>query len=330
MKFNLPIERGQLDGLVVFLHVAERRSFRLAAKQLGISPSAVSQAVRALETRIGVPLLARTTRSVGLTEAGQRLLGHVRPAVDMLTTGFESTVALKGEASGLLRINVPDGLQPLLVNRLLPDFCAAYPSVQLELYTESRLIDIVAEGFDAGIRIGELVAADMVAVRLTPSFRFVVAGTPAFFREHGKPVTPQDLQRFKCIQLRMSSGATYNWEFVVGGEPVSIAVSGPLIVNDVDMNLRAALLGVGLAYVPEPLVMFHIANGQLEPVLQEFFEDEPGLVLYYPSRSQALPKLKAFVEFARSRMRREFRPSDYLMTATMTGMPEERRRKKKS
>lgn len=327
MKLNLPIERGQLDGLVVFLRVAESRSFRLAAKQLGISPSAVSQAVRALEARIGVPLLARTTRSVGLTEAGQRLIAHVRPAVDMLATGIESTVALKSEVSGLLRINVPQGLSPLLANRLLPDFCTAYPSVKLELYAESRLIDIVAEGFDAGIRVGELVAADMVAVRLTPSFRFLVVGTPDFFREHGRPEAPQDLRRFKCIQLRMSSGATYNWEFVVDGELIAIAVNGPLIVNDVDINLRAALLGVGLAYVPEPLVLYHLANGQLEGVLREFADEEPGLVLYYPSRSQALPKLNAFVEFARSRMRREFQPSDYLMTAAMSELATGKRKK---
>jgi DNA-binding transcriptional LysR family regulator len=314
MKRHLPIDRGQLDGILVFLRVAELRSFRAAASQLGISPSAVSQAVRTLEERMGVPLFVRTTRTVGLTDAGQRLLSHVSPAVDMLASGMEAAIGMKDEVSGLLRLSVPRALLPLLASRLLPDFCLAFPGVQLELFADDKLINIVEGGFDAGIRFGDLVEADMVAVRLTPPIRFTVVGTPGYFESRGFPEHPRDLQAHACIQIRMSTtGTLYNWDFVDGGQPVSVAVTGPLIVNDTDMILRGALTGLGLAYLPEAYAAFHIASGQLIPALQAFAPEEPGLMLYHPSRAQSLPKLRAFVEFARSRMRKEFQPGDYLM-----------------
>jgi DNA-binding transcriptional LysR family regulator len=326
MKHSLPMGRGLLDALLVFRHVAELRNFRAAARLLGISPSAVSQSVRALEARLGVPLLARTTRAVGLTEAGQRLLSHVRPAVDMLGSGLDAAMSMGRDVSGVLRLNVPRPLLPLLAERLLPDFCLAYPSLQLELYAEDRLIDIVEQGFDAGIRLGDLVASDMVAIRLTPPFRLLVVGTPTYFAAHGHPRTPQDLQQHRCVQLRMTSEAMYNWEFVVDGQPLSVAVGGPMIVNDADLNLRAALTGLALAYVPEPSALFHIAGGQLVATLEAFSITEPGLMLYFPSRARALPKLRAFIDFARDKMRRDFEATNSLVRAS-TSEPREKGRK---
>jgi DNA-binding transcriptional LysR family regulator len=309
---NLPIDRSYLDGLVVFFTVAELRGFRAAARQLGVTPSAVSQAIRALELRVGAALFFRTTRSVNLTEAGERLLAHVRPALDLMTTGLDAAASLGGKVSGRLRINAPRAALPLLGNRLLPDFVECYPEVQLELMGEDDLVDIVEAGFDAGIRLGELVQPDMVAVRLTPPIRFVVAGTPAFFARHGRPSQPADLLRFACIQLRQGAQAMRDWEFNAQGARVQVAVQGPLIFNDVDMCIRSALRGMGLFQLPLALAKHYIDTGQLETALDEYSMEVAGLSLYYPSRSQSLPKLRAFVEFARDRMHRDFDSADYL------------------
>ena len=230
----------------MFLAVAELHGFRAAARRLGVTPSAVSQAIRNLEERIGAPLFSRTTRSVGLTEAGDRLLAHARPAVEMLTAGLDAASDLGGEISGRLRINVPRASLPLLVNRLLPDFLDLYPNVQLELVGEDRLIDIVEEGFDAGIRLGHVVQLDMVAVWLTPPERFVVVGTPDFFRRYGRPIHPHDLQRFRCILLLQSAHTIDHWQFIVDGERITVGIEGPLIINDVETCIRSTLKGAGL------------------------------------------------------------------------------------
>jgi DNA-binding transcriptional LysR family regulator len=309
---NLPIDRTHLDGLVVFFTVAELRGFRAAARHLGVTPSAVSQSIRALELRVGAALFFRTTRSVNLTEAGERLLIYVRPALELLTTGLDAAASLGGKVSGRLRINAPRAALPLLANRLLPDFVESYPEVQLELVGEDELVDIVEAGFDAGIRLGELVQPDMVAVRLTPPIRFVVVGTPAFFARHGRPAQPQDLLRVPCIQLRQGALAMRDWEFNAQGERVRVAVQGPLIFNDVELCIRSTLRGMGLFQLPLPLAKHHIDSGELETVLDEYSAEVAGLSLYYPSRSRSLPKLRAFVEFARARMHRDFDSDDYL------------------
>src|SRR6202023_1052765 len=204
----------------MFLAVAELRGFRAAARRLGVTPSAVSQSIRNLEERIGAPLFSRTTRSVGLTEAGDRLLAHARPAVEMLTAGLHAASDLGGEISGRLRINAPRASLPLLVNRLLPDFLDLYPNIQLELVGEDRLIDIVKEGFDAGIRLGHHVQVDMIAVRLTPAEPFVVVGAPPFSDRYGRPSQPQDLHDFRCILLRQSARLLDRWQFSVDGQAV--------------------------------------------------------------------------------------------------------------
>ena len=309
---NLPIDRTYLDGLVIFFTVAELRGFRAAARQLGVTPSAVSQAIRALELRVGAALFYRTTRSVNLTEAGERLLAHVRPALDLMTTGLDAAASLGGKVSGRLRINAPRAALPLLANRLLPDFVECYPEVQLELMGEDDLVDIVEAGFDAGIRLGELVQPDMVAVRLTPPIRFVVVGTPAFFARYGRPSQPQDLLRFPCIQLRQGAQAMRDWEFNAQGARMHVTVQGPLIFNDVDMCIRSVLRGMGLFQLPLPLAKHYVEASELETALDEYSVEVAGLSLYYPSRSQSLPKLRAFVEFARARMHLDFDSADYL------------------
>ena len=309
---NLSIERTHLDGLVMFLAVAELGGFRAASRRLGVTPSAVSQAIRSLEERIGVPLFSRTTRSIGLTEAGERLLADVRPAVDMLTAGLEAASGLGGKISGRLRINVPRASLPLLVNRLLPGFLDLHSNIQLELVGEDRLIDIVKEGFDAGIRLGHHVQVDMIAVRLTPAEPFVVVGAPTFFDRYGRPSQPQDLHDFRCILLRQSARLLDRWQFSVDGQAVTVGIEGPLIVDDVEACVRAALRGVGLFRLPRSIVMHYLEQGELETVLDSSSVEVPGLSLYYPSRSTALPKLRAFVEFATKHMRRDFQPSDYL------------------
>jgi DNA-binding transcriptional LysR family regulator len=309
---DLPIERSQLDGLVVFLAVAELRGFRAAGRRLSVTPSAVSQAIRGLEVRIGAPLFTRTTRSVGLTEAGERLLAYARPAVDMLTAGLEAASGLGSQISGRLRINAPRASLPLLINRLLPGFLDLHPDVQLELVGDDGLIDIVEEGFDAGIRLGHIVQADMIAVRLTPPEPFAVIGAPAFLAKHGRPRRPQDLHDFRCILLRQSAGLLDRWPFTVEGQDVLVGVAGPLIVDDVEAAIRAALRGVGLFRLPRSIVMHYLEQGTLETVLDRNAAKIPGLFLYYPSRTTALPKLRAFVDYATKQMRREFRPDDYL------------------
>jgi DNA-binding transcriptional LysR family regulator len=309
---RLSIERQQLDGLVVFLVVAELRGFRAAGRRLGVTPSAISQAIRGLEDRIGAPLFSRTTRSVSLTEAGEQLLAHVRPAVEMLTAGMEAASGLGGQISGRLRVNVPRASLPLLVNRLLPGFVDLHPNVQLELVGDDRLIDIVEEGFDAGIRLGHFVQADMIALRLTPAEPYAVVGAPAFFERCGRPGQPRDLQDFRCILLRQSARLLDRWRFSDGVQDVTVAVEGPLILDDVEACIRAALRGVGLLRVPRSIVMHYLEQGDLESVLDRYAAEIPGLFLYYPSPSTALPKLRAFVEYVTKHMRRDFLPGDYL------------------
>lgn len=304
MKKPFTIERGQLDGVIAVLRVAERRSFRAAAEELGVSPSAISQTIRGLEARLGVALLTRTTRRVGLTEAGQRFVDRARPAVAEILSAFDAARSLGEEVTGLLRLNMPRSLVPFLAEPILTEFGAAHPALQIEIFAEDGLTNIVAEGFDAGIRLGELVEADMVAVRLTPAFQFAVVGAPAYFARHGRPQRPEDLQRHACIGTRSTpQGPIYRWQFVEGSRAFDMAVAGPLIVNSGGLNLMAAEMGVGLAYTAAPAAQEQITAGLLEPVLEAFCPGTPGLFLYYPSRAQALPKLRAFVQFVHDTLR---------------------------
>ncbi|WP_295805684.1 LysR family transcriptional regulator [uncultured Nitratireductor sp.] len=294
-NFTKPV-RG-LDSVSAFLRVVERQSFRAAASDLGVSPSAVSQAVRSLEARVGVALVSRSTRSVGLTEAGQRFLERAKPAMENLDAAFEAARSLAARPSGLLRITVPRSVMASVLEPALPAFCTAYPDIDIEIVADSGFVDIVSEGFDAGIRLGELVHADMIGVRLTPPFRYCVVGAPSYFEQHGRPLTPADLGNHRALRYRQqSSGGIYRWEFLDKGREIEIGVPGPLTLNDETLLPSMASNGLGLAYLAEPLVRESLKRGDLETVLDRFCPQSPGLFLYYPGRAQSLPKLKVFVE----------------------------------
>src|SRR6201996_9564696 len=228
MKRDYTIERGTLDGVEAFVQVAERRSFRQAATDLGVTPSAMSQTIRALEARVGVPLLTRTTRSVGLTEAGERFLEHARPAVLAIAAAVNAARDLAGKPSGLLRLAVPRAVVPLVLQPVLASFHAAYPDVVVEIAASEEMVDLAKGGFDAGIRMGEFIADDMVVVRLTPAFRFVIVASPAYLKRHGRPLAPADLASHACIRLRRSNGTLANWRLENAEGPVELAVTGPL------------------------------------------------------------------------------------------------------
>jgi DNA-binding transcriptional LysR family regulator len=299
MKREYTIRRGALDGVETFLRVAERRSFRGAAAELGVTPSAVSQAVRALEARMGIALFTRTTRSVGLTEAGQRFLERARPAFQEIIAASDAARDLAAKPSGLLRLAVPRAVVPVVLRPLLASFCAAYPEVSVEIAASEELVDLAKDGFDAGIRLGEFIASDMVAVRLTPSFRLIVVASPGYVARFGRPRTPEDLAAHACVRMRRSSGALAHWRLQDGGSPIDLVVSGPLIVHDYSSMLDAALAGAALAQVPEPIAREHMAAGRLDEVLRKYAPSTLGVFLYFPDRKQVSPKLRAFIDHAR-------------------------------
>jgi DNA-binding transcriptional LysR family regulator len=301
MKHNFTMRQGALDGVETFLAVATHRNFRRAAAALGVTPSAVSQAVRALEARLGAALFARTTRSVGLTEAGQRFLERARPAFDELVAASEAARDLGRRPTGLLRLSVPRAVVPLILEPMLASFCQAYPEIELEIAASDEMVDLVAGGFDAGIRLGQFIALDMVVVRLTPPFPFRVVGSPDYLRQRKRPQRLDDLRDHVCLRLRRSNGSIAPWRFIDGNESVEVAVSGPLIAHDYPTLLGAALQGLGLAQVPGPIVKDPIADGRLEALLTPFAVTTPGVFLYYPGKRQALPKLRAFIEHMKSR-----------------------------
>jgi DNA-binding transcriptional LysR family regulator len=296
MKQDYTIPRGALDGVEAFVRVAERRSFRQAAADLDVTPSAVSQAVRALEARMGVALFTRTTRSVGMTEAGQRFLERARPAFEEIVAAGDAARGLGAKPSGLLRLAVPRAAVPIVLQPVLASFCAAYPDVTVEIASSEELIDLSKHGFDAGIRLGELVAADMVAIRLTNPVRLVTVGSSRYFSRCGRPRKPAELAGHACVRMRLTSGAVGHWRMKGSQGAIDLAVSGPLIANDVPTMLVAALGGVALAQVPEPTAATYLASGQLEEVLADHAPSSPGLFLYFPSRAQVMPKLRVFID----------------------------------
>src|SRR5205085_3279623 len=240
MKQNFTVRQGALDGVEAFLSVALHRSFRRAATELGVTPSAISQAVRTLEARIGAVLFIRTTRSVGLTEAGERFLLRAKPAFEELVAASEDARDLGQRPAGLLRLTVPRAVVPILLEPLIASFCQAYPEVEVEIAARADLVDIAAEGFDAGIRLGQFIEADMIAVRLTPSRPLVVVGSPDYLRRRQRPELIADLRQHACLRMRLSSGSIAPWSFVDGNEAVEVVVSGPLIANDMPTMLGAA------------------------------------------------------------------------------------------
>jgi DNA-binding transcriptional LysR family regulator len=301
MKQHFTVRQGALDGVEAFLSVAQHRSFRRAAAELGVTPSAISQAVRALETRVGAALFIRTTRSVGLSEAGERFRSRAKPAFEELVAASEVARDLGQRPAGLLRLTVPRAVVPILLESLIASFCQAYPEVEVEIAASKELVDIAAEGFDAGIRLGQFIAADMVAIRLTPPFPFVVVGSPEYLRRRGRPERIDDLRQHACLRMRHSNGSIAPWSFVDGNKTVEAIVSGPLIAHDFPTMLGAAIEGIGLAQVPEPIAAGPVTAGKLVRVLEPFATMAPGVFLYYPSRHQMMPKLRAFIDHVKGR-----------------------------
>ncbi|MBR0725679.1 LysR family transcriptional regulator [Bradyrhizobium manausense] len=301
MKQNFTVRQGALDGVEAFLGVAQHRSFRRAAAELGVTPSAISQAVRALEARVGAALFIRTTRSVGLTEAGERFFARARPAFEELVAASGAARELGQRPAGLLRLTVPRSVVPILLEPLIASFCQAYPEIEVELAATEELVDLAAGGFDAGIRMGQFITPDMIAVRLTKPLPLIVVGSPAYLDRAGRPEHPDDLRAHACLRLRRSNGALASWMLTDNGRSIEIAVSGPFIAYDFPTMLGAAIEGVGLAQVPAPLATGAIAAGKLVRVLEQFSQMTPGVFLYYPSHRQIMPKLRAFIDHVKSR-----------------------------
>lgn len=289
-----------LHELDAFAAVARLRSFRKAAVERGVSASALSHSLRALEERLGVRLLNRTTRSVTPTEAGARLLERLAPAIGQIADALAELDQLQDVPAGALRINLPRPAARLVLAPMLGRFAAAFPRVQLEIVTDDGLLDIVGAGFDAGVRFGERLAADMIALPFGPPQRFVVAAAPAYLAAHGAPATPRDLERHSCIGRRFPSGSRYAWEFAHEGRSFSVAVNGALLVDDDALMVRAALDGAGLAYVYHADVAEHLAAGRLQLLLADYAGAPSQYFLYYPSRRQMPPALRAFIDAVRT------------------------------
>lgn len=298
------MERDILSHLPIVLCVARHRSFNAAANELGMSPSAISHAVRFVEDRLRTPLFARTTRSVALTEAGEAYLARVRPALAEIGEATEELRALRGQVSGVLRLNIPRIAAPIVVTRLLGDLARRHPDLTVEVTSDDALVDIVAAGFDAGIRLGEMIAEDMVAVRLTPPFAAIMVASPAYLAARGEPQTVADLGQHNCIGFRLlGSGAVYDWDLRDADRDISVTVRGSVRVTDPVYARDLALAGIGIAYVFEPLVRGDIESGALRWILPEAAMPEPGLFLYFPRRASEAPKLRALIEAARALLR---------------------------
>ena len=296
------MRREDLVDLAAFAAVAEERSFTRAAAKLGTSQSALSHTIRRLEGRLGVRLLTRSTRSVAPTEAGERLLRTLGPALDEIDAGLAQLGALREKPAGTIRISASvhaarSILWPKL-SALLPD----YTDIHVEISVDAGFVDIVAERFDAGVRLGEQVAKDMIAVRIGPELRMAAVAAPAYFARRAPPRTPQDLAGHDCINLRLRTlGGLYAWEFEKGGRELRVRVEGQLVFNDVDLILAAALDGFGIAYLPDDHVAEAVAEGRLVRVLEDWCPPFPGFHLYYPSRRQQSPAFALMVEALRWR-----------------------------
>ena len=296
------MQRANLNDLSAFLAVARERSFTKAAAKLGVSQSALSHTVRELETRLGIRLLTRTTRSVSPTEAGQRLLLAVGPRLEEVEAELEALGELRDKPRGTIRITATDFITDTILWPKLQPLLWKYPEIGVEIVTDYGLTNIVAERFDAGVRPGEQVAKDMIAVRIGPDTRMAVVGSPAYFRQRPEPKTPQDLVHHNCINLRLPTrGGLYAWEFEKNHRELRVRVEGRLTFNGTSPMLAAALAGFGLAYVPEELTQPHIAKGRLKKVLADWCPPFSGYHLYYPSRRQPSAAFALLVDALRYR-----------------------------
>jgi DNA-binding transcriptional LysR family regulator len=290
------------NNLAAFVAVAQERSFTRAAAKLGVSQSALSQTVKGLEARLGMRLLTRSTRSVSPTDAGERLLATLAPRFEEIEQEIGALSALREKPAGTVRITAGEHPAISILQPALRCILPSYPDINIEIVVDYGLIDIVAQGFDAGVRLGEQVAKDMIAVRIGPDMRMAVVGTPAYFENHPPPVVPQDLTGHNCVNIRLPTyGGVYVWEFEGGGREIRVRVEGQLVVNNAAMRIASVLDGLGLGYVPEDQVRDHIATGRLIRVLEDWCPPFPGYHLYYASRRHASPAFSVVVDALRYR-----------------------------
>ena len=290
------MKRADLPALFIFAIVAARRSFRAASRELGISVSAVSHAITGLETSLGVRILSRTTRSVAPTEAGQKLLEQLEPALAAIADALEATTASQNRLSGTIRLSVPRSAAELVLIPFATAFARLHPDVIVEIVVQDEFTDIVASGFDAGVRFGESLHQDMIAIPLGPAQRGAIVASPAYFEGRRQPVTPQDLHDHVCIRRKFPGGGIYRWELEKEGEALEVAVHGGMVLNDSGLIVDAARAGAGLAYVFEAQVIADLAAGRLIRVLEDWCPSFEGFFLYYPSRQLMRPALRAFID----------------------------------
>ncbi|WP_193188280.1 LysR substrate-binding domain-containing protein [Nisaea sediminum] len=298
------MSRDLLPHLPVVLAVARRGGFAAAAKELGMSASAVSHSVRMVEDRLGLPLFARTTRSVSLTDWGQLLVDSAGPSLAGLDDALERLKSAQGSVSGLLRLTVAQPFSSMAVIPVVKEMLRRYPDLKIELDSDKRFVDIVAGGFDAGVRLGGSIDQDMKTFRLTPPFRTIMAAAPSYVERRGLPNSLEDLANHDCMSYRMPSGGIYDWELESGTGEVRVPSTGNIIVNDWTIALELALEGLAIIYMFEPMLTDELAKGRLVEVLPEASVEETGLFLYYPDRMSNNPKLRAFIDTARSVLRR--------------------------
>ena len=291
--------RDELNALSAFLAVAEERSFTRAARRLGVSPSALSHAIRGLEERVGVRLLARTTRSVAPTDAGDQLIAHLQPAFADIRGALDQISGLREKPAGRLRIVLPRLAATMVLSPKLGEFTRRYPDIVLDVTTDDSPLDLVAGRFDAGIHLGEFIERDMVAVRVSRDHRAAIVGSGPYFASHPKPQSPRDLLNHRCINIRMGSAGVYRWEFDKGEQSLTVAVNGSLLTDDIDMTIRAAIDGVGLAFAIEEHVARDLASGALVRVLEDWCPPFAGFFLFYPSRRQQPAALAALIQALR-------------------------------
>ncbi len=303
MASSPPGRPSGLFELHAVVTVANHASFRRAAADLGMSPSALSHAVATLETRLGVRLFNRTTRSVSLSQAGEQFLARVRPALHEISGAMADVSDLRDTPSGLLRINASERAAEAVLP-IVTDYLGRFPDMQIDLVVDGRMIDIVADNFDIGMRLAEMVPQDMVAITFGPDISWAVVGSPAYFAEHGTPKVPHDLLNHRCIRRRLPGGSMYRWEFEVRGEEFAIDVPGTLTLNTDPLMLSAAMDGVGLAYLSDGRAADALNAGHLVRVLQDFTPPYPGLQLYYPRHRHMRAGLRAFIDLVRERSRR--------------------------
>jgi DNA-binding transcriptional LysR family regulator len=288
----------ELDAVVA---VARHGGFRAAALELGVSATSVSNAVAGLEARLGVRLFNRTTRSVSLSEAGEQFIASVGPALSDIHAAMEATNSRRGRPAGTLRLNCPVGAAQQGLMPVVLEFQRRYPEVRVDIVTHAQLVDIVAKGFDAGVRTRDVVPGDMIAVPFSPALRFVIVGSPAYLQDHPVPAEPADLMAHRCIRARWPSGALYRWEFKKRGRALTIDVPGSLTLDDPTLMRDAALADAGLAYLWEARVRADLARGHLISVLDDWIPSSPGLCLYYPDRRHVPAALSAFIKILRER-----------------------------